>query len=319
MSKFDWIKRDAFWYFVEPAFATEILEHRNKTNRVLRESVVKKYMREIHQGRWMETGATIAFDLHGDLVDGQHRLTAIARTGIGQWMVLVTGLHPDARRGTDQHSARTFKDLARSEGMEILLGAGTGVTENSASAMWARMVHGLQQIKGSETKQELLLFAQEHQEAGLFAMRLFGSHSRVASIHVGPVMAAVARAYYYCTETDLAKLRHFVDVLCTGLQDSRDDQPIVKFREALLKMSGRNSNFQWELYGKTARAIEAHIDGEVLSVVRTPAEDPFPLPDDGPATNPGRTDRMALDLGLPRARGSRTGHVVDRATSALLA
>jgi len=54
----------------------------NTVNRKLRPGKVQQIVNTIKSGKWRITHQGIAFDTNGRLIDGQHRLTAIARAGV---------------------------------------------------------------------------------------------------------------------------------------------------------------------------------------------------------------------------------------------
>lgn len=90
-----WITRDVVTtkMFVTPETAVEMLE-RNSGNRPIRETHVADLEGVFRRGEMAINGATIGFDTAGRLVNGQHRLTACVRSGVGFWVIVVTGLPP---------------------------------------------------------------------------------------------------------------------------------------------------------------------------------------------------------------------------------
>lgn len=67
----------------------------NKSNyRKMSRSHVETITRDIKKGLWKFSNASIAFDRNGQLVDGQHRLLAIALSGITTPVLVVKGM-PD--------------------------------------------------------------------------------------------------------------------------------------------------------------------------------------------------------------------------------
>ena len=56
--------------------AREILEKYNNGNRPLKKDHVKNLASSLKNNEWMLNGEAIAFSKSGDLLDGQHRLTA---------------------------------------------------------------------------------------------------------------------------------------------------------------------------------------------------------------------------------------------------
>jgi hypothetical protein len=68
------------WIEVSPAMARDWL-HNNFRNRPLKDDVVEAYARDMANGVWVPTHQGIAFNDQDELIDGQHRLHAIVRSG----------------------------------------------------------------------------------------------------------------------------------------------------------------------------------------------------------------------------------------------
>ena len=79
------------WVDVTPAMATAWLKN-NFGNRKLKEDVITAYVRDMLNGVWVPTHQGIAFNDEERLVDGQHRLTAIERSGCTVRMMVTFGL-----------------------------------------------------------------------------------------------------------------------------------------------------------------------------------------------------------------------------------
>lgn len=82
---------------VTPRTAARMLEH-NTCNRPVRPGHVKNLAAAMARGEWHETHQGIAFDINGNLIDGQHRLLAVAEqtNGFKLSMMITEGLPPDA-------------------------------------------------------------------------------------------------------------------------------------------------------------------------------------------------------------------------------
>jgi hypothetical protein len=77
--------------------AKEWLPHVPERQRSVREGRVEAMARALREGRFMScTGSTIVFDREGRCIDGQHRLQAIARSGVATTSFVVTGVSPEA-------------------------------------------------------------------------------------------------------------------------------------------------------------------------------------------------------------------------------
>lgn len=67
---------------VTPDMARAWLEKNMKRNRPVMKSTVHSYARQMRNGTWNLTHQGIAFDENGELIDGQHRLSAIMEANI---------------------------------------------------------------------------------------------------------------------------------------------------------------------------------------------------------------------------------------------
>lgn len=110
----------------------------NTHNRNLREAAVMAYARDMEAGNWAENGEAIKFaegdvallggrdPLYGGaLLDGQHRLQAVALSGITLKMLVVTGLRNATQETMDDGRKRTLADALhlRGEQNAVILGA----------------------------------------------------------------------------------------------------------------------------------------------------------------------------------------------------
>ena len=95
---------------VDPVTAERWLS-RNSRNRKVRDAVVDQYARDMATGRWQVTGEAIKFASDGSLLDGQHRLSAVVKSGVTVQMFVVRGLHPQSQGAMDTGSKRTASDV----------------------------------------------------------------------------------------------------------------------------------------------------------------------------------------------------------------
>lgn len=95
---------------ITPAVAKAYLEM-NKNNRNIRQRVVDAYARDMAAGEWVVQHQGIAFDVDGNLVDGQHRLQAVIKAGVAVPMMVTRGLEKNSSAGIDQGAKRSFTDV----------------------------------------------------------------------------------------------------------------------------------------------------------------------------------------------------------------
>lgn len=106
----------ARWETITPERARDLLED-NTGNRNIRARAVDAYARDILAGRWITSGDTVKIAATGEVIDGQHRLHAIANTGVTLTLLIVRGLPLEARSVIDTGAARTGGDALRLAGI----------------------------------------------------------------------------------------------------------------------------------------------------------------------------------------------------------
>lgn len=88
----------------------------NQRNRSLNHNTVDRYVRDMEAGAWQFTGEAIKFDENGDLIDGQHRLAAIVKSGCTIECLVIDGLPGKAQDVMDSGRSRTAADALKIHG-----------------------------------------------------------------------------------------------------------------------------------------------------------------------------------------------------------
>jgi hypothetical protein len=104
------------FYILTPKIAAYWLREYNSHNRSLRDRGVSSLAIDIITGGWDLNGDTVRFDVDNVMLDGQHRCTAVAQSGIPVPIILVTGLEPMAQDTVDTNMRRSFADALRLAG-----------------------------------------------------------------------------------------------------------------------------------------------------------------------------------------------------------
>ena len=99
-----------------PALAASLIEH-NTMNRLLSPPRVNWLADCIDRGAWKADGSAIKVDRDGVLIDGQHRLHAILKTGKSVQCLLITDMDPETRLTVDSGRPRHFGDFLRMNGI----------------------------------------------------------------------------------------------------------------------------------------------------------------------------------------------------------
>lgn len=212
------------WETVTPEMAEAYLND-NAANRSLRARVVNAYSRDMAHGKWLPTGETVKFTRGGELLDGQHRLSAIVDSGIPQRLLIVKGLHESARAVIDTGSPRSAGDALRM--------AGLGGSNHLATASAARLLvlwrtgrfktmGGGLRHEDRATHQEILQCVIDEPDIVDAVEDAYRDHARTG-IPVGP--GAMARVVLY--EIDAKDAEIFFSSLAGYSTDGTDDPRAV--------------------------------------------------------------------------------------------
>ena len=252
---------------ITPDIARRYLE-KNKTNRSLRASVVDRFATDMRLGMWKETHQGIAFDVDGQLVDGQHRLSAIVKSETTQIITVTYGVPPESKSAVDNGFARY--------GVDVLYFAGNSVTKRYSAALRI-FLNGVKNTGAGRISNTYLVVQNKKYGESIY----FSDNSvfKVPGIGQASVCAAIARAWYYVPEL---RLQEFCDLLNRGLiGDNKEDRTVIALRDFLLncRFSTTGSGAQSMIFLKTQRAIDAFARKEVLTKAVSAKDDLFPLKD----------------------------------------
>lgn len=198
----------------------------NVDNRSISRKLVAQFSRNMLNGNWADNGQTIVLDHNGDLIDGQHRLSAIVMSGCPQTMIVVEGIQRKDRDTIDAGRARTAGDNLRMAGMHhvtataaaarLLIAAKSGVSYNQPST------------------REIFSFLDKHPEIVTSAAAVSSMKSVYTVIPHRVLVPWHFLINNKSTRTDLAQ--DAIDVLVTGVPSYKDDA-IHSLRERAIKAS----------------------------------------------------------------------------------
>ena len=130
------------WVEVTPALAEEWLKW-NKDNRRLVQARVIRFAEDMEADRWAQYHPHgIAFDQHGKLIDGQHRLEAVVLSGATVTMRVTRDLHPGMHAVFDLGAPRSASDILTRGGIQNSAHASTIVSmlylyDNYPDTIWS--------------------------------------------------------------------------------------------------------------------------------------------------------------------------------------
>lgn len=255
---------------ISPDVAANWLEHRNlERNRKYSGLIEAKYANEIRAGLWKTSPQGVSFDWDGFILDGQHRLGAIARTGITTDLFVSVGWDPDCfdvldsgyKRATAQMIIHPHAKLMTSAGR--YLGAITGQIRTGT-------IRGGVYAHGSSSA-EILRVVNAWPELGTFAAS--AQHVRgKAQIIAAPHLAVLAQASrtQYCDRIPM-----WLDGLAYG-EGLNGIDARQHLRERFTRERRALSNAQAMAYGLIVAAWNAYATNTPTAALRAAGEDHMP-------------------------------------------
>lgn len=263
---------------ITPELARELLGQ-NQENRKLDVAIVGVYRRDMLAGRWLFSADPIQFSAAGRLLNGQHRLNAIASIEddeFGIEFVIVRGLEEDSQKVMDQGRKRQA-----SQHLQML-----GVKNSINVAAASRTVINLDRRALFRDNRFLRVSAAEVHEWVSNNLELVENHNRnMLSIRHTPAKPAVAGAAYMVLARlgDVPLADEFIGLFGSGAGLSAGD-PILAVREQLRRWKDRRRRVsEREQLALLFLAWNRWTAGKRLSRVATPSEGwnernfPFPV------------------------------------------
>jgi hypothetical protein len=103
---------------IDPTTAKAILDTRNGKNRPAKPNKVQQFAADMAKDRWGLTGDTIKFETNGQLLDGQNRLSASAKSGKSFRTHVVFGIDPALFGWMDIGKPRNAADVLHIAGFK---------------------------------------------------------------------------------------------------------------------------------------------------------------------------------------------------------
>lgn len=246
---------------ITPAFAQQLLEQ-NPHNRHVTPAVVERYALDMAEGRWQEgNGQTVVISRNGDLMDGQHRMHAIVRSGVPISMLVVRNVDPETFKTIDTGKPRSLPDLLSIEGYKnSIVVAGTGrMAWNYAAGVSPGY---------SPNKTTLEEFINNQPNISKIVQQV----TTASSGKTYPKTPLAAVMFLANNDGSMNKeVETFIEGVTSGANLYKGD-PRLTLREWVLyhklKANGRISMTSSALFAAAARAWNAHASGKTLAQIK---------------------------------------------------
>lgn len=242
---------------ITPETATALLET-NVKNRHLSPFWVDRFAQDMTEGRWLANGQGVVVSDKGKLLDGQHRMAAIVKSGKAQDFVVTRDVDEAAFTSMDSGRARSVRDVLSAEGMGETRASTIGAAGRLAYAYVGGVV-----LKHTPSRQTLLSFIDAHPSIRESADLIGVNNYRFPRGPVTGVIALANARHEYDSEA-----QEFVTGLQTGAGLFKGD-PRLALREWIMqnRLTGKMASGD-RTFVAAVRAWNAFVVGRELSVIK---------------------------------------------------
>jgi len=246
---------------INPSTAKKWLEELNyEDNRNINEKKVDFLVRQILGKHWIINGATICFDKDGQLLDGQHRLSAISKSKTPCESIVVRGLSIAAYTTIDQGWKRSHAQILGAAGHKW---AGTLV--GACKFIWIlETEHVFIKKRTGEVSIDEVQLVLEFKPEVAAAVALIRTN-RLEKLANSSLLAYCAWLF---NTVNVEKSTAFFARLADGA-GLGTKSPILTLRDKLMR--GRREKISWnvkEQFSFVVRAWNAYAQGRTLSILR---------------------------------------------------
>lgn len=250
---------------VTPTFAANLLQA-NEGNRPLRPQAVSEYARAMSAGRWVLNGETVKVAKCGRLVDGQHRMHAVVKSGASVMMAVATDV-------PDQSFATVDVGMRRTAGQILSM---YGEENASRAAALGRMVLAIENngvsYKPTPIEVKAVIDARPYIRDIAKASQ---SSKQAKSLPLAVYAPAVIAVDHYPRET----ISEFYSLLVSGQNIGKGD-PAYELRERFFAdrkgINASGGSREKHILALSIKALRAHCQGKSLPLLRYRSDEVFP-------------------------------------------
>jgi len=245
---------------ITPEVAESLLS-KNSNNRTLSPSNVKFLTNEILNGNWQFDGQPIRIDYNGNLLDGQHRLNSIIKSGEIIKCFVIFGLRPETFKVMDTGKIRTASDVLSIE--KISNSSYVATSLKLLDAIKAGIYSGHKRRTLSNT--EVLEYYENN-------MGISNSVNYVKSVSRNfksiVSVSILSTLHYLFSEISESDANEFIGKLCSG-SGLNENSPILVLRNKLIKAnsSDKNKLTKKDIIGNIILGWNKYREGEEIKML----------------------------------------------------
>lgn len=250
-----------------------------------------EYTEDMSDGDWLFTAAPYRFTRENKLMDGQHRASSIAESGVPQTELVVWGLDRDAMRVIDTGYQRRFTNYLSTQGVPYVSSVAnvTGRILDWQRGNYATPAVARQSVarhlNAKRSHQKLIHVFEAHREEIIHSVK---RGKAIRSEFPGSAPDTVfAFAYLYLNRLDPFKCAEFFDELTGKIPQKQTDATyaIRALEKTLTSRSGEEGIRDYHWLSWMFRTWNHSLDGQPLSrdqfrKLKKPRFDLLAMPDD---------------------------------------
>ena len=258
---------------ITPSNAKKYLDS-NKNNRPINQAGVDRYARAMREGKWDLNGQTITFDTEGNVLDGQHRLSAVVQSNTSIETYVVRGILRESFDTIDVGRNRTTADLLSLQG-----NSNSSILATAARFILCEEV--LEDIIFYAKPDSMIITPRDIVECVEQRPALIKSAKFLGGIHINRILGKGIAAYlhYKFAQINEEKADYFLTKLAKGDGLGLGD-PILNYRNLLIRHSfTKGNNGRIEMIALGIKAWNLFIKGKKSTSLRWQESEPFPIID----------------------------------------
>lgn len=211
---------------VTPQLAKMWLEN-NKSNRSIREATVRAYAEDMASGGWQLNGEGIMFDASGNLINGQHRLSAIVRSNCTIPMLVLRNVSASIY---DVGASRSPADILQLEGIDHRVASNWGV---AVSNLHYAYQFGMKKLSISTTRS----FIKKHYETLLDVYDVIPkAHAQDGRVQMKHAVFQLVAMYAIEYGIPRSIVKDFLEIVSTGFCFDKSKSAAIVVRNDWLSM-----------------------------------------------------------------------------------
>jgi len=254
---------------ITPARALAYLEKNLKSNRTLSASTVKRYAAEMQHGHWMLTHQGIAFDDKGNLIDGQHRLHGVAKSGVTVDMLVTRDVPAEQTRNGITQSTFAAIDRLKLRNVGQVLQLSHGRAQGTRLASCANTILRIADRGALPASVPTALKVLDIYEPHILALLPLSNAAWPKQLRVAAILATLAFARFHQPK----RVDAFAKMVFSGdgLEPGHPAKLLRKFATSKVKDTKQGAGFSLRMARATAAAYLAYADMRQLG--RIPEND----------------------------------------------